>query len=83
MSTLTISTKELRNNLPDIRAGLSRGNQYTIIYRSKPIANLEPFVQEDVAVAKKLVGGSFRLQEKSKQRLTPEYLNKLSESKYE
>ncbi len=42
MSEQSISTKELRENLPKVRAGLRRGQSYTIIYRSKPIANLRP-----------------------------------------
>lgn len=81
MSTQTISTKELRENLPGIRSGLAKGNQYTIIYRSKPIALLEPIAT--VAPSRKVVGGGFRLQEAAGRKLTPEYLNKLAENKYE
>ena len=82
MSMHSISTKELREQLPKVRTGLAKGNQYTIIYRSKPIARLEPIVQkpsENVRVK----GGTLRLQAHSKHQLTPEYLNQLAAPKYE
>jgi antitoxin (DNA-binding transcriptional repressor) of toxin-antitoxin stability system len=82
MSDQTISTKELREELPKIRAGLARGNHYTLIYRSKPIARLEP-VPKETPQNLKIVGGGFRLQEKAGHPLTPEYLNKLAEGKFE
>lgn len=82
MNTLTISTKELRQNLPDIRAGLAKGNQYTIIYRSKPIATLEP-IANPVSDSRQVRGGTLRLQAHSKRKLTPEYLNELAQNKYD
>lgn len=42
MSITTISTKELRLNLPKIRRGLARGRKYLLIHRSKPIAEVVP-----------------------------------------
>ena len=78
----SISTKELREQLPKVRAGLAKGNQYTIIYRSKPIARLEPIAQKPSASVR-IKAGTLRLQIHSKQRLTPEYLNELAAQKYE
>ncbi|MBI5356570.1 hypothetical protein HZB78_03070 [Candidatus Collierbacteria bacterium] len=42
MNTITISTKELRLNMPKIRRGLSGGRKYLLIHRSKPIAEIAP-----------------------------------------
>lgn len=82
MSVHSISTKELRNNMPRVRAGLNRGDQYLVIYRSKPIARLEPIGQK-APVNTKVVGGGLRLQANSAQELTPEYLNQLVTDRYE
>lgn len=38
----TISVKELRMNFPAIRKKLEKGERFTIIYRSKPLAELMP-----------------------------------------
>ena len=82
MDTQTISTKELREDLPRVRAGLAKGNRYIIIYRSKPIGRLEPLSPHKI-VRREFKGGGLRLQAHSKHKLTPEYLNKLAESKYD
>lgn len=82
MNDLTISTKELREELPRIRAGLARGNRYTIIFRSRPIGRLEPLTTNKT-VRREFRGGGLRLQAHNKHKLTPEYLNKLAESKYD
>ena len=42
MQTQTISVKELRTNFPKIRKGLENGKSYTLIYRSKPVAEIKP-----------------------------------------
>lgn len=42
MNMTTISTKELRLNLPKIRRGLARGKKYLLIHRSKPVAEVVP-----------------------------------------
>ncbi len=81
MTMQTISTKELRNELPRIRAGLAKGSHYTVIYRSKPIARLEPIIQQSI-VGARVKGGTLRLQSQTAQRLTPEYLNELADQKY-
>lgn len=43
---------------------------------------IEQAEKEVATGSRKVVGGGFRLQEKAGQPLTPEYLNKLAESKY-
>lgn len=42
MQTQTISVKELRTNFPKIIKALAKGIDYTLIYRSKPIAHIQP-----------------------------------------
>lgn len=42
MQTQTISAKELRSNLPKIISSLKKGNDFTLIYRSKPVAEIKP-----------------------------------------
>ncbi len=37
-----ISTKELRNTLPHIRKSLSQGEEFLLIFQSKPVAKLVP-----------------------------------------
>lgn len=40
MHLQTVSAKELRNNLPRIIESLKRGSDFTLIYRSKPVAQI-------------------------------------------
>ena len=47
MNTTTISTQELRKDMPKIRRGLARGKSYILIHRSKPIAEMKPLVGEN------------------------------------
>ena len=42
MQLQTISVKELRTNMPKIIRALQRGADYTLIYRSKPVAHIKP-----------------------------------------
>jgi antitoxin (DNA-binding transcriptional repressor) of toxin-antitoxin stability system len=42
MQLQTISVKELRNNMPKIIKALGKGADYTLLYRSKPIAYIRP-----------------------------------------
>lgn len=37
-----ISTKELRSSLPAIRKRLSKGEEFFVVFQSKPIAKLSP-----------------------------------------
>lgn len=82
MKIQSISTKELREQLPRVRAGLERGEEYLLIYRSKPIARLEPFHQKR-RVGERIRGGGLKLQAESRQRLTPDYLKQIASRKYE
>ena len=68
--------------MPKVRAGLARGNQYLLIYRSKAIARLEPIKSKpssDVLVR----GGGLKLQANAPQPLTPQYLKQLATRRYE
>ena len=82
MSVQSISTKELREHFPAVRAGLARGDEYLLIHRSQPIARLEP-IKQAPGSGLRVRGGSLRLQANLKQQLTPEYLNRLADRRYE
>lgn len=82
MDIQSISVKELREQLPKIRKGLLMGSAYLLIYRSKPIARLEPITQKS-NINVRIKPGTLRLQVNSKHQLTPEYLNELASKKYE
>lgn len=41
MQLQTISAKELRNNLPKIVDSLKKGSSFTLIYRSRPVAEIK------------------------------------------
>lgn len=75
-----INVHDAKTNLSKLLERASRGERIIIGKAGKPIARLEPM--SVTAGSRKVIGGGFRLQEKSKQPLTPEYLNKLAESKY-
>jgi len=47
MTVKTITTKELRNNLPKIKQAVDHGQSFVLIYRSKPFAQLLPLFVED------------------------------------
>jgi antitoxin (DNA-binding transcriptional repressor) of toxin-antitoxin stability system len=60
-----ISTKELRNNLPKIIESLKKGNNYTLIYRSKPVAQLNSVSSSHEGLKKLLeLGPKFRFKSK-------------------
>lgn len=42
MQTQIISVKELRGNFPKIIKALGKGVDYTLIYRSRPVAQIRP-----------------------------------------
>lgn len=42
MQLQTISVKELRTNLPKIIKSLEKGISYTLLYRSKAVAQINP-----------------------------------------
>ena len=70
-----------RNSIKKSFDRAAHGERIIIGKAGKPIARLEPM--SVTAGSRKVVGGGFRLQEKADQPLTPEYLNKLAESKYD
>ena len=82
MTITTISTKQLRTELPAIRAGLARGKHYSIIYRSKVIGTLSPAPEAKPAKIT-LRGGTLPLTKMAGRELTSEYLNELAESMYD
>jgi antitoxin (DNA-binding transcriptional repressor) of toxin-antitoxin stability system len=82
MTTHTISTKELREELPRIREGIRRGQSYTVIYRSKPFAELHPINQPSVKSVK-LKGGTLNFTQKLGRELTPELINDIALTKYD
>jgi len=65
MQTQTISVKELRTNLPQIINSLKKGNDYTLIYRSKPVAEIRPVSSSHEAL-KRLLNAPQSLHFKSK-----------------
>lgn len=42
-----ISTKELRTSLPAIRKQLARGQEFFLIYQSKPVAKISPLIEAE------------------------------------
>jgi antitoxin (DNA-binding transcriptional repressor) of toxin-antitoxin stability system len=54
----SLSVKELRMNFPKIRKELGKGVGFTVIYRSKPIAQLTPFDTESVSTENKIGNGN-------------------------
>jgi len=84
MQILPISTKELRLKFPEIKDKLSKGIRFMLIYRSKPLAMIEPYQWGKKQVEwplDKIVGG-FHFQKKIKKKITPEFIEKIIEEKY-
>ena len=46
MMIKTITTKELRNSLPQIKQAVDHGQSFVLIYRSKPFAQLLPLPRQ-------------------------------------
>ncbi|KKQ36593.1 MAG: hypothetical protein US55_C0061G0006 [Candidatus Levybacteria bacterium GW2011_GWC2_37_7] len=60
MQLQTISAKELRNNLPKIIELLKKGSNFTLIYRSKPVAQIKSLSSSQEGLRKLLeLGPSF------------------------
>ncbi len=76
-----INVHDAKTNFSKLLDRAANGERIIIGKSGKPYARLEPF-SGGKAVHRKVVGGGFRLQEKVGRPLTPEYLNKLAESKY-
>ena len=65
MQTQTISVKELRNNFPKVIKALGKGMDYTLIYRSKPVAQIKPISSSHEGLKKLLeLGPSFHFRSK-------------------
>ena len=76
-----VNVHEAKTNFSKLLERVSKGERITIGKAGKPVARLEPISAN--GGKRKVIGGGFRLQEKAGRALTPEYLNKLAESKYE
>lgn len=53
MDIQTISVKKLRENFPWVKEELEAGKQLTLVYRSKPLAELKPIVRQRRSFSKK------------------------------
>ena len=76
-----INVHEAKTHFSKLLDRAAHGERIIIGKAGKPIARLEHM---SITVgSNKVIGVSFRLQERVHQPLTPEYLNQLAESKYE
>ena len=83
MANIIISTKQLRTDMPRIRAGLARGNSYTVVYRSQPIGEITPAKSINVNKPTLPAGGRFNFTKKLGRELTPELFNEIALTKYD
>jgi len=85
MNIQTISTKQLRQELPQVRDQLAKGVEFILIHRSKPIASLTPLSKKLSIKLKDIssIAGGHRFQETLGKVLTPDYLNSIAEKRYE
>ena len=87
MDIQTVSTKQLRNEMPSIKARLQQGESFYWIDRSKPIGRIEP-LQNNLSTPmgaaeyrkyiERIAGGI-----NSKKPLSPRQLNRLYDKQYE
>lgn len=90
MDIQPISTKQLRQDLPSIKARLQEGQSFFWIDRSRPIGIIQPLPEKNKALSpkkqkeeyeklvEKLAGGI-----KLKKHRTPEELNKIIDQQYD
>ena len=87
MDIQTVSTKQLRTEMPSIKARLQQGESFYWIDRSKPIGKIEPLDKKQAKVMsakehrkfiESIAGGI-----DSKKPLSPKALNKLLDKRYE
>ncbi len=83
MASIIISTKQLRTEMPRVRAGLARGNSYTVVYRSQPIGEITPLKSVDTHKPILPDGGRFNFTKKLGRELTPELFNEIALTKYD
>lgn len=48
MKTLTVSTKQLRQNFGKVVRALRSGQSLLLLYHSRPLANMQPVLQEPI-----------------------------------
>lgn len=77
-----INVHEAKTNFSKLLDRAAQGERIIIGKAGKPMARLEPFSNTN-AVHRRFKGGGLKLQAYSQQKLTPEYMNKLAESKYD
>lgn len=87
-----ISVKQLRENFGALKTELEEGESFLLMYRSRPLAELNPVKQKKLHVSKtqvaknlklmKKLAGGIRLGKWAKQ-VTPERINKLLDERYE
>lgn len=71
-----LSIKELRNKLPLVRSELKKGEEFLIIYQSRPIAKLTPVTDlSDLSEVKDEEIERIALQEIDEDYLTPKELS--------
>lgn len=75
-----INVHEAKTHFSKLLDRVANGERIIIGKAGKPVARLVPI--SAAPKSSKVVGGGFRLQEKAGRPLTPEFLNKLAESKY-
>lgn len=76
-----INVHEAKTNFSKLLDRVASGERIIIGKSGKPVARLEPFSNSKV-VHRQFKGGNLELQAHSQRKLTPEYLNKLADSKY-
>lgn len=77
-----VNVHEAKTNFSKLLERAAQGERIIIGKAGKPIARLEPFSDTN-AVHRKFTGGGLRLQEKLGRPLTPEYINKMSATRYD
>ena len=75
-----INVYEAKTNFSKLMDRVATGECIILGKAWKPVARLEPI---SIVPKSKIVGGGFRIQERIGYPLTPEYLNKMSECKYD
>ena len=75
-----INVYEAKTNFSKLLDRVVAGERIIISKAGKPVARLEPI---SIVPKSKIVGGGFRLQERIGYPLTSEYINKMSEGKYD
>lgn len=90
-----ISVKQLRENFGALKAELEQGESFLLMYRSQPLAKLQPVkhaklkkrkpskvqIKRNLAKVRRLAGG-IRVGKAAKD-LTPEKINQLYDKQYE